>query len=48
MRKYVGELWDYEEMYVKGLLQKVNGLDKHRGVMETKFREFHLGANKGS
>lgn len=41
LKNYVADLWVYEEMYNKNLIYRTQSLDRHKTVLETKFREYH-------
>lgn len=45
LKKFVGNCWMYEEMYQKNILSYINSLDKHKTIMDTKFKDIQIGKN---
>ena len=41
LKNYVSDLWVYEEMYNKNLIARTLSLDRHKYVLENKFKEFY-------
>jgi len=48
LKNFVENCWMYEEMYQKNILNYINSLDKHKNILETKFKDLHIGIGKQS